>query len=185
MENISGLSGPQKGQPTSGRQAQQTTQATQEAGFVRIRSSLRNLESNLGKLFRLCANLFIQNTNVPRFMAIVGEDGEDSALRLAARHFYMPSRDPNKPAAVPMKFSLIVKAGSSAPTSRQARIAEADALKTLGAIDDQALLEVHAFPHYQQVLERMKAEAQAAAQAEAASKGPKPQPRGPGTGHEH
>ena len=185
MENISGLSGPQKGQPTSGRQAQQTTQATQEAGFVRIRSSLRNLESNLSKLFRLCANLFIQNTNVPRFMAIVGEDGEDSALRLAARHFYMPSRDPNKPAAVPMKFSLIVKAGSSAPTSRQARIAEADALKALGAIDNQALLEVHAFPHPQQVLQRMQAEAQAAAQAEGQSKGGKPQPRGPGTGHEH
>ena len=154
MENISGLSGPTKGQLPSGRQGQATTQATQEAGFVRIRSALRNLEASLGELFRLCANLFIQNTNIPRMVAIVGEDGTDSALRLAARHFYMPSRDPDKP-SIPLKFSLIVKAGSSAPTSRQSRIAEADALRSMGAIDNQAVLEAHAWPHWQDVVARM------------------------------
>ena len=56
MENISGLSGPNKGQLPSGRQGQATTQATQEAGFVRIRSGLRNMEASLGELFQLCAN---------------------------------------------------------------------------------------------------------------------------------
>lgn len=181
MENISGLSGPSKGQLPSGRQGQATTQATQEAGFVRIRSGLRNLESSLGILFRLCANLFIQNTNVPRMVAIVGEDGTDSALRLAARHFYMPSRDPEKP-SVPMKYSLIVKAGSSAPTSRQSRIAEADALRSMGAIDNQAVLEAHAWPHWPDVVARMEAAAEAAAQQQAQQH---QQPKGPGTGHAH
>ena len=177
MENISGLSGPSKGQLPSGRQGQATTQATQEAGFVRIRSSLRNLEASLGELFRLCANLFIQNTNVPRMVAIVGEDGTDSALRLAARHFYMPSRDPGKP-SIPMKYSLVVKAGSSAPTSRQSRIAEADALRSMGAIDNQAVLEAHAWPHWQEVVARLQQEAAAAQQA-------KEQQHGLGTGHAH
>ena len=185
MENISGLSGPSKGQLPSGRQGQATTQATQEAGFVRIRSALRNLESSLGELFRLCANLFIQNTNVPRMVAIVGEDGSDSALRLAARHFYMPSQNPDKP-SVPMKFSLIVKAGSSAPTSRQSRIAEADALFAMHAIDSQAVLEAHAWPHWPQVVARMQEEAQAAANQQAAHAGAAAsQPHGPGTGHAH
>jgi hypothetical protein len=182
MENISGLSGPSKGQLPSGRQGQATTQATQEAGFVRIRSALRNLEASLGELFRLCANLFIQNTNIPRMVAIVGEDGTDSALRLAARHFYMPSRDPDKP-SIPMKFSLIVKAGSSAPTSRQSRIAEADALRSMGAIDNQAVLEAHAWPHWQDVVKRMEAEAEAQITQKALSSGG--QPHGPGTGHAH
>jgi hypothetical protein len=189
MENISGLSGPQKGQSPSGRQAQQTIQATQEAGFVRIRSALRNLETSLTTLFQLCANLIIQNYDVPRVMAIVGEDGEDSALRLAARHFFMPSINAvtGNMESVPMKFSLIVKAGSSSPTSRQARIAEADALRAMGAIDNEAVLEVHNFPGRQAVVARMQAEAQqmAAIQAEAKSQGGKDQPRGPGTGHPH
>jgi hypothetical protein len=103
---------------------------------------------------------------------------------LAARHFYMPSRDPAKP-SIPMKFSLIVKAGSSAPTSRQSRIAEADALRSMGAIDNQAVLEAHAWPHWQDVVKRMQEEAEAAAQQAEMQRGAHAQPRGPGTGHEH
>lgn len=185
MENISGLSGPSKGQASTGHQpAQQSVQATQEAGFVRIRLALRNLERALGRLFQLCANLIIQNYDVPRVVAIVGDDGVDTALRLAARHFYMPARNPKdgKMLSIPMKFSLIVKAGSSAPTSRSARIAEADALFAMKAIDSEAVLQVHQWPNYQVILQRMAAAAQAAAQQEQAQH---QQARGPGTGHAH
>jgi hypothetical protein len=187
MENISGLSGPQKGQPASGRQAQQTVQATQEAGFVRIRSSLRNLERTLGKIGELVANLIVQNYDVPRVVAIVGDDGVDTAIRLASQHFYMPKMVDGKVAAEPLKFSLIVKAGSSAPTSRQARIAEADALFAMHAIDSQAVLQAHAWPNWQQVVQRMQeaAKAQAAAQAQQKGSGGQGQPKGPGTGHPH
>jgi hypothetical protein len=188
MENISGLSGPQKGQPTSGRAAQQTVQATQEAGFVRIRSALRNLERTLGKIGNLVANLIVQNYDAPRIVSIVGDDGTDTAIRLAAQHFYVPKKDKDgKLIAEPLKFSLVVKAGSSAPTSRQARIAEADALFSMHAIDAQAVLQAHAWPNWQSVVKRMQeqAQAQAAAQAAAKGSGGSAQPKGPGTGHAH
>ena len=185
MENISGLSGVSKGQQPAGRQAQQTVQSTQEAGFVRIRSSLRNLERTLTEQYNLLAHLAIQNYDVPRVMAIVGEDGANSALRFAARHFYTPSPD----GAQPMKFSLQVNAGSGNPTSRQARIAEADALLAMDAIDRQAVLMTHNFPHWQDIEQRMEAKEKAQQQIQialAAQKqgaGPQGVPHGPGTGH--
>lgn len=194
MENISGLSGVSKGVSPGGRQAQQTVQSTQEAGFVRIRGSLRNLERCLTTQYNLLAHLAIQNYDVPRVMAIVGEDGANSAIRLASRHFYTPSPGTN---GEPMKFSLQVMCGSGNPTSRQARIAEADALLHMGAIDRQAVLMTHNFPHWQDIEQRMeqKEAAQAAAaqqlqMAQLASKsggsgGGNPQPHGPGTGHPH
>jgi hypothetical protein len=188
MENISGLSGPQKGQPATGRPAQQTVQATQEAGFVRIRSALRNLERTLSSIGDLLANLIVQNYDVPRVVAIVGDDGMDTAIRLAAQHFYIPKRDlKGKLVAEPLKFSLVVKCGSAAPTSRQARIAEADALFAMHAIDPQAVLQAHAWPNWQAVVARMQqaAQAQAAAQAQQRGSGGQGQPRGPGTGHPH
>lgn len=188
MENISGLSGVNKGQAPKDRQAAQTAQATQEAGFVRIRSSVRNLEHCLGEAYRLLAHLIIQNYDVPRQVAIVGPDGENSALLLASKHFYSPSI---RGKVEPIKFSLLVMAGADNPTSRQARIAEADALFALQAIDRPALLAQHAFPHWQDIEQRMEKKDLALAQASAAGTaagrggGGKSQPRGPGTGHPH
>lgn len=184
MENISGLSGVQKGQAPKDRQAAQTTQTQQEAGFVRIRSSVRNLERTLSEAYRLLAHMIIQNYDVPRTVAIVGPDGENSAMLLAAKHFYSPSIYGK---VAPIKFSLLVMAGADNPTSRQARIAEADALFSLHAIDRPALLEQHAFPHWQTIDKRMKDTEMAMAQAQAAgaAAGAKGQPKGPGTGHAH
>lgn len=182
MENISGITGVQKGQTPSGRQAQQTIQATQEAASVRIRSALRNLERALGQCYNLLASLVIQNYTIPRVIAIMGTDGENNTLRLAARHFYSPTSH----GAEPMKFSLLVRAGSSNPTSRQARIAEADALFAMHAIDTQAVLEAHAFPNWQTVNQRMQAQQQKMMEMEMAMKRmDKTEPHGPGTGHEH
>lgn len=185
MENISGLSGVSKGQSPQNRQGAQTTQAVQESGFVRIRSSVRNLERTLSECYQLLAHMIIQNYDVPRTVAIVGPDGENSAMLLASKHFYSPSIFGK---VAPMKFSLLVQAGADNPTSRQARIAEADALFALKAIDQPALLEQHAFPHWQQIVSRMQQQALALAQAQgaaAAASGGKGQPKGPGTGHAH
>lgn len=187
MENISGLSGVQKGQAPKDRQAAQTQQGAQEAGFVRIRSSVRNLERTLGQAYRLLAHMMIQNYDIPRQVAIVGPNGENSALMLAAKHFYSPSIHGK---VAPMKFALLVMAGSDNPTSRQARIAEADALVAMGMIDRPAVLEQHAFPHWQAIDKRMNDKEMAIAQAQAAGaaagkSGGKPQPKGPGTGHAH
>jgi hypothetical protein len=186
MENISGLSGPQKGQAPKDRQAAQTQQQAQEAGFVRIRQSVRNLERTLGEAYRLLAHLVVQNYDVPRTLAIVGPDGENSALLLASKHFYSPSIHGT---VAPLKFALLVMAGADNPTSRQSRIAEADALFALHAIDRPAVLEAHAFPHWQNIDQRMQQQELAIAQAQAAGaaagKGGGGQPKGPGTGHAH
>lgn len=182
LENISGLSGVTKGNTPQGRQAQQTVQASQEAGFVRIRSALRNLERTLAEQFTLLAHLIIQNYDIPRTVAIVGQDGENSALLLASRHFYSPSIQGK---VAPMKFSLLVIAGASNPTSRQARIAESDALFSMKAIDRPAVLAAHAYPHWQAIDKRMNEQEAAMAAALAQGQGGHGQPKGPGTGHAH
>jgi hypothetical protein len=166
MENIAGLSGVSKGQHPMGRQAQQTTQAVQESGFISIRSSLRNLETSLSELGQLLSHLIIQNYDVPRVVSIIGKSGEETAIRLAAQHFYVPTVE----GAEPLKFSLLVNAGASNPTSRQARVAEMDALYGMGAIDRPPLLQAHRIQNWQAIEERMEAREAAAAQAAAAAK---------------
>ena len=178
MENISGLQGTSKGQQAQGRQAVATVQATQEAGFVSIRSSLRNLENSLGSLGQILVSLIMVNYDVTRTVAIVGEEGTATSLKLAANHFFRPTKD----GLAPLRFQLLVQAGSDKPTSRGARIAEMDHLKELGVVDNQTVLQAHQIPHGPQIQQRMEQEAaaaqQAAAHAQAVAKGP-------GTGHPH
>ena len=178
MENISGLQGTSKGQQAQGRQAVATVQATQEAGFVSIRSSLRNLENSLGELGQILTSLIMVNYDVTRTVAIVGQEGAQTSLKLAANHFFRPTKD----GLAPLRFQLLVSAGSDKPTSRGARISEIDHLKELGAVDNKTLLQVHQIPHADQIEQRMQDAAQAAAmtQAHAAAVA-----KGPGTGHEH
>ena len=178
MENISGLSGTSKGQQPSQRQAQSTVQATQEAGFVSIRASLRNLESALGSLGEILTNLIIVNYDTHRTVAIVGEEGAATSLKLAANHFMRPTKD----GLAPLRFQLVVDAGSSKPTSRGARIQEIDALKAMGVVDNHTVLQAHGIPHSEQIEQRMQQEAQDAVRAQALAKG---QQHGPGTGHPH
>lgn len=178
MENISGLSGTSKGQQPSQRQAQSTIQATQEAGFVSIRSSLRNLERALMKVGEVLCNLIIVNYDTHRTVAIVGPEGTETALTLAANHFFRPTKD----GLAPIRYQLVVDAGASKPTSRGARIQEIDALKAMGVVDNHTVLQAHGIPHIELIEQRMQEEAKAAAAAAAAAKA---QARGPGTGHEH
>ena len=189
MENISGLSQAQKGALSTGRQAAQTMQSAQEAGFVSIRASQRNMELALTTSGTLLCHLIAQNYTTPRVVAIVGDKGADTSLLLASRHFYSPSRDmeTGKYDLTPLTFSLNVSAGSDRPTSRQARIAEADALFAMHAVDQQFVLQAHQVSDWEAVLQRMQQQqiAAAAAASQAKGSGGKPQAKGPGTGHEH
>jgi hypothetical protein len=175
MENIAGLSGVSKGQQPTGRQAQQTTQAVQEAGFVGVRSSLRQLEVTLAKAGTFITQLIILNYDQPRVVAILGDEGGQTAMRIAAQHFMTPSKNGLKP----LDFAMHVSAGSSAPTSRQARVAEIDALAGMEMVDRQTVLQIHRIPHWQAINARMEAAEEAKAKAEAQAK------KGPGTGHAH
>jgi hypothetical protein len=180
MENISGLQGTSKGQQAQGRQAVATVQATQEAGFVSIRSSLRNLEGSLGQLGQILVSLIMVNYDTHRTVAIVGEEGTQTSLKLAANHFFRPTEN----GLAPLRFQLLVRAGSDKPTSRGARIAEIDHLKEIGAVDNTTVLQVHQIPHAEQIQQRMQQEAKAAMEQHAAMAA-KSQARGPGQGHPH
>ena len=157
MERISGLSAIVRGMTPKGRNAQGVLDSIQEAAFVRIRDALRNLEYCLMDAGQLLASLICENYTIPRIIAITGQEGEMGALGLTGRHFYAPQPDENgKLSESPLKFSLWIQAGSSFPTSRQARAAEADILLGLGAIDQEATLEAHDYPGRAQIIERMQ-----------------------------
>ncbi|MGI0133621.1 MAG: portal protein [Candidatus Micrarchaeaceae archaeon] len=177
MENISGISGVTKGQtPASGRHAQSTVQSAQESSFVRIRSALQNLEISLEDSFTLLASLIANNYTEPRIVAIVGQDGQRDAALLRSRHFHYPILKKGRVVQQPLSFTIAVDAGADTPTSRQARISEADTLFAMGAIDQQAVLEVHRYPHWQIIKARMEqaAKAQQEQLLEDASMGIKP-----------
>ena len=72
-------------------------------------------------------------------------------MALRSMHFYTPS----KKGRVPLKFSLLVDAGSSLPTSKRARVQEMDTLFAMGALDIPAILEIHKVPNWQNVWARI------------------------------
>lgn len=188
MERIAGLNGSQRGDVPSGRATDKQVQGSQEAGFVRIRSAQRNFEGTLRKAGELLTNLIIINYDVPRFVAIVGDEGETSSIKLSAQHFFSPTPQPDGGAQFePMKFAMTVNAGSSKPTSRAARIQEAIQLKGMNCVDDQFVLEAFRVSHAMQVLKRKQdqekiqlqlAQAQKAAGAGAPGGGGKPRQPG-------
>lgn len=151
MERISGLSAITRGMAPGGRVAQGVVDTMQESSFVRIRTALRNLEWTLRAVGDKVAALITENYTTPRMVAIVGPSAEKSSMALKGKHFYVPSEE----GRVPMRFQLLVQAGSSLPTSRNARISEADTLYAMGALDDEALLEAHDYPNRRQITLRV------------------------------
>ncbi|HVA84908.1 MAG TPA: hypothetical protein VNF73_01190, partial [Candidatus Saccharimonadales bacterium] len=188
MERIAGLSSTQRGEVPSGRATDRQVQAGQEAGFVRVRSSVRNLELCLRRCGELVANLIVLNYDTPRFVAIVGDEGEQSSIRLSAQHFYAPSEDEHgKIMRAPMKFALTVNAGSAKPTSRAARIQEANALFMMHVVDDQFVLQAYQVPHWREVQARKQQQEQMElqiAQAQAAAGMKQKMESSHGRGHE-
>ena len=161
MERIAGLSATQRGEVPSGRATDKQVQSGQEAGFVRIRKALRNLENTIGKAGELLAELIVDNYDSARFVAIVGEDGEEGSIKLSARHFYAPTPGKNgKPEFAPLRFSITCNAGASKPTSRGARIMEANNLHDRKVVDDLFVLQAYRVSHAQQVLERKQKQLQ-------------------------
>lgn len=154
MERISGLSALTRGMNPGGRNAQSVIDTMQEASFVRIRLAQRQLELMIRAAGEKLAALVVENYTAARTIAIVGPSGEQATLALHPKHFYVPSPR----GRVPMRFQVVIQAGSSLPTSRQARITEADTLFTLGAIDIDALLEAHEWPNRRVVVDRVRAE---------------------------
>lgn len=158
METISGLSAVTRGFTPTGRNAQGVMDSVQEAAFVRVRLALRNLERTLRKVGMKQSALITEYYDQPRMVAVIGPQGDKTALELHSDHFYLAGND----GKLPMRYQLSVEAGSSLPTSRMARASEADTLLTLGAIDDEAVLEAHQWPNRQQITARVREQKAAA-----------------------
>lgn len=143
MERISGLTAINRGNAPGGRNSADVIDSIQEAAFVRVRLGLRNLEWALRSAGDKLASLICENYTEPRMVAILGPSQNQASRALRGNHFYLPSEN----GRIPMRFQLLVSIGSQQATSRQARLAEADFLFSVGAIDIPALLEVHDFPN--------------------------------------
>lgn len=157
MERISGLSAILRGMAPGGRNASSVIDSMQEASFVRVRMGSRNLERALRSSGEKTASLIVEYYTDPRFIAFLGPSGQRTARTLKSKHFYVPTGEDDNP-SMPMRFSLIVHAGSMLPTSRQARVSEADTLFAMGAIDLATLLEAHDFPNREEVHQRVMQE---------------------------
>ncbi|GIV04117.1 MAG: hypothetical protein KatS3mg015_2947 [Fimbriimonadales bacterium] len=153
MERVSGLSAITRGATPGGRNSQGVLDSVQEASFVRIRMALRNLEVALREAGNLIASLIVEYYDTPRFVAVIGLDGEKSMRALKARHFYIPSPH----GSAPMKYVLSVNAGSQLSTSPSARRADAAQLLALGALDPQGVLEAYNWPNRDKILQRLNA----------------------------
>lgn len=161
MERISGLSAMQRGFTPTGRNAQGVLDAVQESGFTRVRMALRNLERAMRDAGALAASLIAEFYTEPRIVQLVGSQDQatNAQVEIRSKHFYTaPTEGEDR---VPVRFQVQVDVNSQLPTSRQARMAEADVLFSLGAIDVKALLDAHEWPNRDLVLQRVM-EAQAA-----------------------
>jgi len=156
MERISGLSAIVRGASPTGRNAQGVIDSVQEAAFVRIRKGLRNLSRCIGGAGEKMSSLIVEFYDKPRMISLIGPSGEKTSVALRSNHFYLASEGENGMVNTPMRFQLLIDAGESASQSRGQRIAEADTLFAMGAIDEEAVLEVHAIPGWQNIAKRVQ-----------------------------
>lgn len=152
MEAISGLTAIARGSTPSGRPSEGVVDSVQESGFVRIRSSLRYLEAAMRSAGLKKASLIAENYTTDRIVAIAGPGGQRTSLALKARHFQLPTSQ----GAVPLQYQLLVDVGSRQHTSRVMRENQSIQLYTLGAIDEQALLEDVSYPNSDEVAQRVE-----------------------------
>jgi hypothetical protein len=151
LESASGLSAINRGNIPGGRNAQGVMDSVAEAAFVRIRLSQRQLERTLSRCGQIVASHITEFYDEPRLMAITGPDAEGQTRIFKALHFYSPQPDSETGDRLPLRFHIQVDAGSSLPTSRSARAAEADTLFAMGALTIEGVLEAHKWPGRQRL----------------------------------
>jgi hypothetical protein len=157
IENTAGLRGLQLGEAPKQRQSSDTTNSVQEAAFVRIRAAQRNYEATKRRCMTKIADLVIHNYTDKRIMAILGQDGQQTALALSDYHFYGPKDGGSGGGGrhEPLQFMLNITTPADGPTSRAARIAEADKLFAMGAVDDRYVMEAHRVRRIDEILTRL------------------------------
>lgn len=154
IETISGLSAMVRGFAPGGRNAQGVLDSIQDAAFVRVRMALREMERSLRNVATKMAATVAEFYDEPRLVSIIGPDGQRTAQALNSRHFYgVDPEDPQK--LTPLRFSVVGDAGSSLPTSKQARAAEVKHLYELGVVDEYEVLKTLEWPQFALVVQRV------------------------------
>jgi hypothetical protein len=154
IETISGLSAIVRGFTPTARNSSGVLDSVQDAAFVRIRATLRELERTLrgvaGKMVATVAEFYTE----PRMISLVGDDGQALHRALRGRHFYnLPGTGDSQ---APLRFTVLADAGSQMPTSQSARAGDAMTLFGLGAIDHLELLKAMNWPGYAAVAKRVQ-----------------------------
>lgn len=152
MKEIAGLAAIESDMDKGDRKSADVTQIQQDTGFVRIRNALSNLENTLKSAGNKLCDLIIDNYTESRYVAITGPTGEKTSLVLRAKHFNVPTEK----GAAPLKYTLNVTAGSSLPTSRQARAAQANYAYGVGLIDRIAWFTANEYPNWQAINSRIE-----------------------------
>jgi hypothetical protein len=168
MEAVSGLSAISRGSTPTSRNSEGVLDSVQEASFVRVRMALRNLEYALRDQGNLMASLIVEFYDEPRIVSVVGPTGEASTRTLKAKHFYIPLTDDEDP--VPLKYTLLINAGSMLPVSSEARRQDAMMLGGMGFLDQTAVLEAFHWPHVKEVVQRTMAIAESGLMNQATQK---------------
>lgn len=161
MEAISGVTAMQKGQVPGGRNAQGTVESVQESAFVTIRAAQRNLEYAMRDAGYKKAELICEFYTKPRMVAIAGAGGERTSIMLGALHFHLPSSE----GSVPMKYQLLIDAGSRRHTARQIMEERAIQMFTLGLLPPTDTLEAINWPKAREVGQKVEEQMAAAAAA--------------------
>lgn len=169
IETVSGLSAIVRGFSPTGRNSQGVLDSVQDAAFVRIRATMRELERTLRGAAEKMASTIAEFYTEPRFQSLIGDDGMIAHAAFRARHFYTHPDESGQ--RIPLRFTLIADAGSSLPTSQQARAGDAMTLFGMGAIDQLELLKAMNWPNYAVVAKRVLDNAVATAAAQAAGPG--------------
>ena len=158
MESISGLSAIVRGFAPQGRNSAGVMDSVQDAAFVRVRATLREIERSLKSVGKKMIASMAELYTEPRLLSLLGPDGARTAQLLKARHFYVPNElaSDEDPAKMPLRFNLLADAGSQLATSREARIAQATQLFALGAIDVPELLRAMQWPNWGIVAKRVQ-----------------------------
>lgn len=163
MGRVAGQEAIMRGAAPAGRNSTDTIDAIQDSGAIRIRMALRNLEYCIREQGQLQASLITEFYDTPRMVAATGNNGQNTSLLIKARHFYVPIGE-NK--YEPLKFDLLVHAGSQNATSATARRQDAIQLFAMGALDAQAILQIFNWPNRDEIIKRIQA-AKAAQQFQA------------------
>lgn len=155
MESIAGLYAIMRGAMPQGRNATDTINTVQDAAFVRVRATLRNLERLLRSVSEKMAANNAEFYTEARVALVVGDENKMTAKGIKAMEFYLDYQPGKEGRPVPMRFLVKADAGSERPTSRGARAAEADMLFAMQAIDELEVLQAHAWPHAGEVAGRV------------------------------